>query len=93
MKMTLLGSRWKLRSAPELAQSVDLPQSYRNGTSTWKWRGALKRALRLNPNGLAERSSAGGGQRQVGGVHAELDREVPGPASPLFKKRRRVLLS
>eukprot|EP00971_Amphidinium_carterae_P039516 776561-Amphidinium_carterae.1 len=41
---------------------------------------------RLTANGSAERNSAGGRQRQGGGVHAVLDREVPGPACPLLKK-------
>eukprot|EP00971_Amphidinium_carterae_P035079 690466-Amphidinium_carterae.2 len=35
----------------------------------------------------------GGGQRQGRGVHAGLDRELPGPVSPLLRKRRRAMLS
>eukprot|EP00971_Amphidinium_carterae_P221753 4401949-Amphidinium_carterae.1 len=32
-------------------------------------------------------------KNQGGGVHAVLEREVPGPACPLMRKRRHVMLS
>eukprot|EP00971_Amphidinium_carterae_P134542 2666370-Amphidinium_carterae.1 len=32
----------------------------------------------------------GGAQRQEGGVHAGLDRELPGPGYPLFKKKKKT---
>eukprot|EP00971_Amphidinium_carterae_P322448 6408561-Amphidinium_carterae.1 len=50
-------------------------------------------ASQPNLNGPVERNSACGRPRQGGGLQLELDREVPGPASPLFKNRRHVMLS
>eukprot|EP00971_Amphidinium_carterae_P181693 3604831-Amphidinium_carterae.2 len=49
--------------------------------------------LHLASKGLAERNSAGGKKRTGRRRASRLDRELPSPASPLFKKRRHVMRS